>query len=888
METKENKYSIFENGTTWLRADFHLHTKADSVFIYTDDPNYFATNYIQQLVTQHIRIGLITNHNKFDLTEFKELRKVGLKNEVFLIPGIEFSIKDGAKGLHILIAFHDSWLYNSENKNFIQEFITTAFTGITGYDNKPYKNSKFSFSETCQQLDEFGKDYFIIMAHVDDSSGLFNELEGRGLDDFINHESFSKRVVALQKVRSIENQKKVKAILGNDVPINVEGSDNAENGINGIGTGNEVKGVCQSTFLKVGDFSFDAIKYALLDHVFRVKPEKPNHSRAYLKSISFKSKRLGERKLFLSPSMNNLIGIRGSGKSSILETIRYALDINLPKKGNVDNYKENIVKVLLGSGGEMTLELVDSHGKVFIAKKRIEETTNIYLDGVLQQNLKTNAIINKPLYFGQKDLSDLGSETATEDLIDRLISDKTKDIKQQCEAKITRINTILLEIQKLQKSIDSKPDIESHKAATELKLTEFIKHKVNEKLNKQIEFNKDSSRIDLLINHDETILSELKELFANYKDSFNSLANYESKENKTLFVEILGSFEKFKETFLALEKLIPALQTEINNLKSGKQKFSLTYEALKEEFAEIKRTINIPNIDADAYVKLSKELEVDKIRLSEIEKVHEKQIIFRKELDNALVDLKNLWHKEYELIKEEIDNINNDQKAIKIEVDYKGNKEKFKDFLKEIVKGSSLQERLVIAITGEYKDLIEVFYDLNKQESTLKTILSGGDNYLRFKQKFTENLADCLTFRVPDKHSIFYKERPLSEHSLGQRASAIILFILSLKENDLIIIDQPEDDLDNQTIYSDVISELNKLKDKTQFIFATHNPNIPVLGDCEQVFACEFVKTESNEIIETTVGSIDNDNVQKKIVEIMEGGQDAFNHRKLIYELWKH
>jgi ABC-type lipoprotein export system ATPase subunit len=124
----------------------------------------------------------------------------------------------------------------------------------------------------------------------------------------------------------------------------------------------------------------------------------------------------------------------------------------------------------------------------------------------------------------------------------------------------------------------------------------------------------------------------------------------------------------------------------------------------------------------------------------------------------------------------------------------------------------------------------------------------------------------------------------LGEHSLGQRASALIIFLLTLKENDLIIIDQPEDDLDNQTIYTDVITELKKLKKQTQFLFATHNPNIPVLGDCEQVISCSY----SAESIDTTIGSIDDISIQEKIINIMEGGDEAFNQRKMIYELWNH
>ena len=119
---------------------------------------------------------------------------------------------------------------------------------------------------------------------------------------------------------------------------------------------------------------------------------------------------------------------------------------------------------------------------------------------------------------------------------------------------------------------------------------------------------------------------------------------------------------------------------------------------------------------------------------------------------------------------------------------------------------------------------------------------------------------------------------------MGQRASALILFLLSQKENDILIIDQPEDDLDNQTIYDDVIREIKRLKGQMQFIFATHNANIPVLGDSEMLVACQYVP--DNEI-KIECGSIDCQNIQEKIIRIMEGGQEAFDIRKNIYKIWE-
>jgi ABC-type sugar transport system ATPase subunit len=128
-----------------------------------------------------------------------------------------------------------------------------------------------------------------------------------------------------------------------------------------------------------------------------------------------------------------------------------------------------------------------------------------------------------------------------------------------------------------------------------------------------------------------------------------------------------------------------------------------------------------------------------------------------------------------------------------------------------------------------------------------------------------------------------YHGKDLRDHSLGQRASALILFILSQRDNDLIVIDQPEDDLDNQTIFEDVIKLIHNLKRGVQFIFATHNANFPVLGDAEQVGACSFTAGEGS----IQIGSIDEPGIQKAIVSIMEGGQEAFARRKEIYQLWK-
>lgn len=878
----EQLTGIFENGAKWLRGDFHLHTVADSEFVYHEDQNFFVTNYIAKLKEQEIGIGAITNHNKFDLEEFKALRKNALKNDIYLIPGLEFSVKDGSRGMHILILFDDKWIYNAENHNYIQDFITSSFVAITGYQNPPYKNSNLNFVETCNALKRFGKDFFIILPHVDDTSGIFSELTGRGLEDFLKASCF-KHVLAFQKVRSRDNLLKAKAISSN-LPVSVEGTDCAHEGIDGLGLGNLVGGVTQKCYIKIGSFNFDALKFSLLDHKNRVCTSKPAINKSWLKSITFTTNKESDKKLSFSPSMNNLIGIRGSGKSSLLETIRYALDIPLGKNSHEPTYKDRLVQNLLGSGGKMRVEFQDQFGKVFIAEKIYGESTNIYLDGVLQNNLKIQAIISKPLYYGQKDLSDIGGETSTEDLIAKLMGDKLSDVKQKIEEKNIDILNNLNELDKVNKTLAQKKDIEERKAAIELNMKVFKDFQVDKKLNKQLEFDKDSNRIDAMLSFEDQLISKVRDFYTDFESVFLNYTQYKSLENSALFEEIYASFERFERFFKEFKNTLDGLEAEHLTLHGLRARFITHYEALKEEFSQIKREINLPNIEADAYVRLSKDFDLQNAKLVEIHKLAGRKEEIRKKLYETLTTLKDLWHQEFVITQAEVSKINSQQSKIRIGVDFKGNKDKFKEFLKATVRGSNLRDSIIAEIAESYNDLIEVYYDLNVEGSRLKHILSGGSNLHNFTSKYLENIGAFLTFRVPDDYTLFYNDRPLKEHSLGQRASALILFILTLKENDIIIIDQPEDDLDNQTIYTDVITELKKLKSETQFIFATHNANIPVLGDCEQVICCSY----ENGVVKTDIGGIDDTYIQKKIVNIMEGGEEAFNHRKVIYDLWKH
>ncbi|CEI82665.1 hypothetical protein BN997_02550 [Oceanobacillus oncorhynchi] len=123
--------------------------------------------------------------------------------------------------------------------------------------------------------------------------------------------------------------------------------------------------------------------------------------------------------------------------------------------------------------------------------------------------------------------------------------------------------------------------------------------------------------------------------------------------------------------------------------------------------------------------------------------------------------------------------------------------------------------------------------------------------------------------------------KSISNASAGQKTSAVLTFLLSYGNSPLIL-DQPEDDLDNQLIYDLIVNRLKSSKQNRQIITITHNANIPVNGDAEWVIA---LNSQTKDIEVMYEGSIENESVKNAICDIMEGGEDAFSLRAKRYNI---
>lgn len=860
---------MFNKGTEWIRADFHLHTKADKEFSYSGEDDRFISDYVEKLKEENINLGVVTNHNKFDLNEYRALKKKAKKNNIIILPGVELSVKEGANGIHCLIVFKDEDWIKGKNET-INQFLDEVFKGIENRENENTRCNK-DLAGTIESLNSYNQDYFILMAHIEQKSGFLKECDGGLIKSLSTNNWFKDKVLGFQKGRTRDKIKQLEEWMGYNIPY-IEGSDCKS--IDEIGKGNK-------SFIKIGDGNFDSVILAFKDHENRLSLVEEQYSHGYIKTIEFIGGKMKDQKIHLSPELNSLIGIRGSGKSSIIEAIRYALDMS-PSNSDGE-YKTEVVKNLLESGGQIVIELQDKFNKHYKIKRILGESPHIFDEHNQEVGAKISSILQAPIYFGQKDLSYMNNGFELE-LLNKLVGKETKDSQERL---YTLDNLISDEIKHLFESkdkVNTLPDLKSNLTDTQHKIMIFEENGLSEKLSKQVNFQKDEEKIKSVYKLVNNFQKSIEELIAS--KNFEDLTKNEklaSKEVPELFIKLSEEVSNIINTKNEINNIISKIKISSNQIKKYLDDIQLTIASLEEDFAEIKREIDIPNLNPDDFVKLKGD--EDRIKKS-IEKITEQEEEWGKiksRIRTLSEERNQLLLEEFRAYQDEINKINLNQRSLEISIEFKGNKEYFLNKLKESFKGSNISQISYKSISEKFSDFISFIIDILLNDSKITSTLINETQLSKVKARIQDEYTEHIRIRTPNQIEIKYHGKPIAKHSIGQRASALVLFILSQKDNNLIMIDQPEDDLDNQVIYNEIITKVKERKPEVQFIFATHNANIPVLGDSEQVIAVSY--DEKNIIAET--GSIDSKEIQNKIVDIMEGGQEAFNKRTQIYNLWK-
>ena len=866
--------NLFPRGAEWVRVDFHLHTRADKQFVFKGDSDDFRKQFVTGLKEAGIALGVITNHNKFDVEEFRGLQSYAASQEIKLLPGVELSIGDGQKGIHTLIVFSDDWL--TKKDDYINPFLTTVFEGKlpSAYEHEDGRTVT-NIDQTIKKLNACVKDYFLVFAHVEDGSGLWKEMSGGRIQELGENSFFRKATLGFQKVRSYDKtgkdipcRAKTKKHLRDFYPAEVEGSD--PKSISEIGKG-------EPCYLKLGELSFESVKFALCDHQQRVRKESSVLLELpRLHEIRFTGGKLAGQSFPLSNELTSFIGSRGSGKSSVLECLRFGLGL---EAGDSDlKYKSGLVAYVMANGAQLSITGKLADGREFEVTRSLNLPPAVFVEGEEIQ-LRPSLLLPSLLYFGQKDLGN--RQDGFEDgLFGKLVGRRAVEDKAKEELLLEEIKEAAQAWNAVRHANTKVKEYEEEEEKLRLQLEVYRKKGVEKQLVKQTTFEADKRNIEDLVEQLEEFQTymesdpdEWETLIESWPQLKSESLSNENSALAALLPELEGIREDYSHLLTKIEKLVEKARAQLKEVRQKEK-------TLQEEFLALQREIDAPGLNLQEFrnlktrhEKLAKLIAAAKSQKTSI------SIAFKTVISSArkLHDLRAEWHRE------ELEVITNTNKilpdSLELVLNYEGNREAFTGTLKEMVRGQGVRSASIDKIVAQFPNGLSLAAEFKE----VKELLNGSTDVGKLREAIREDLASLVSAQTPDVRRILFNKVPIDDLSLGQRATALLQLLMSLDEHPIFIIDQPEDDLDNETIFREVVGPLLERKKFSQFIIATHNPNIPVLGDAELVHAC---READNGLYNHSSGSLDSKSTREQIVSIMEGGARAFQKRQEIYNQW--
>lgn len=879
---------LFSHGAEWLRADFHLHTIKESGASrknfkaeYRERENEFAGDYIQQLKKEGVSIGAITNHNLFDLDEYTELSKAARKEDILLLPGIELGIRGGGSTIHTLIIFDPETL--SKDNDFINGFLRGQFPRSPVEEGSATEDDLLG---CLKRLESLNVDYFIVFAHVNSSNGLLDVVNKTELGPIFEQtkDIWLKRVIGFQgaKIKTDENDYRQwagqKMPNGMPIPALVAGSD-PEQSISEVGR--KERGVC---YLKMSALTFHSVKFALKDEALRVIRQSPTQeNRPLIQTLEISGGSNGFSAYRLSPDLNTLIGSRGSGKSLMIETLRWALG---RESGEGDKgYKKELIHEFLGNGANVKITGKNEHGDTIVITRAYTEKTNpappqLYVNGALSQ-LSVERVFPGLLYFGQKDLGERPVDFY-EQFFSQILGATPVELSEKEEIAKRNFGKQIDNYITATKAKSDDDEYKYEQDALKKKLDVFKEHGIEERLKAITAFDQDVRRFEKFKKEFPAKALKLVSAQEDLSEHLKAEDAIFTSEATQPFVAAWNELkDKFNINLTHLEKSIAGFKEINGELKLLAEQVETKRKELQNQFAEILREIDLPELDIDEYRKMvTRHQQLAEIRKLTAERGG-KLALFERELiasGEAWLTARRAITNHFQ---SRIDTVNRNLPSnIHLGIEFQGDRDDFKQFLRELFYGSNFQTSALEALVHACDNGLDLF---KRHTQLISSELSNRMGEI-FQETLQAKFKEILTFSPRDARTINYDSVPINELSLGKRAMALLLLLLSLEQHPIIILDQPEDDLDNETIHRLVVQPLLKRKGSIQFIIATHNPNIAVLGDAEQVIACYEKKRRE---FDQQFGSLDNPNIKKAIVNIMEGGQDAFNQRHDIYTLWK-
>lgn len=846
--------------------------------------------YNQALLQKCLELGItvvgLADHGS--VASVDALRQVLQPHGIVVFPGFEIASNDKT---HYVCLFSEETTGQQLERYLGNLDLLDPADGV--------RPSRLSSEQLIEKVDQLGG--FIYAAHCTSDSGLLKnrlnhvwklhklraaQIPGP-IDDLAGVESDFYRRVLLNKDDAYRRERHVAVINAKDVakPEDLE----------------QPGATC---FIKMTRPNFAAFKVAFLDPGSRIRLNSQQAQSPIGKVVrmTVAGGYLDGVRVDFSDHLNTVIGGRGTGKSTLLECLRYALDFP-PKGRQAQKLHQEIIKENLGrSAGRVELTVVSSvqNGKQYTISRRHGEPPMVRdIDGNVSTLLPRDLLPGIDIY-GQNEIYELAQdETSRVQLLDRFLPQdgdyetKSADVHRRLKENQQKLAKSLTDLDELNAQVERLPKLEEQ-------LRGFDELGIKEKL----------ATTSLLAREREIAkaatdgVQSFRDALSDLRDSLPDLdfINDEALEGLPDAAQLLAmrtTLDGLKQGFTGhLTAMQALLDDKAGQFTTQNDAWQQAIQAHDVELEKALRTLPATAGKSGqevgvAYQKLMGEIERIKPMKSRATTHESQRDTLRQERRNLLAELSDLRAQRIQALQKAAKKLNRRLEGkLKVEIVPEADRTPLMTFLLGCKLDGVGEKRLA------FIEDAETISPLSLAQS-----IQNGSADVQLDWGVTQMVADALTklqssqlmeleaLELEHRADIFLNVahgqadpvfRPLNKLSTGQQCTAI-LHMLLLENVDPLLMDQPEDNLDNAFIADRIVAELREAKTSRQFLFATHNANIPVFGDAEWIGVFTAAENQGRLGLEAQ-GSIDVPVIRDQVASILEGGRDAFIQRKEKYE----
>lgn len=606
---------------------------------------------------------------------------------------------------------------------------------------------------------------------------------------------------------------------------------------------------------------------------------------------------LAGAQLEFADGLNCLIGGRGAGKTTALEFLRFGLGLMPDQRANPQRHRaiDTLVKANLGNG-RLRIELRTKTDMRYTAGRSAHETVQVLneMGTAVPISLDGDQIFGADV-FSQNEIEEIASSPAAQlELLDRFQEYETVAIDRELEQLQRQLDQSSTDLRRIDQEVD-----DARVRASELPV-------LQEKLKGLAEVaGPDASRInaahaaksqrareekvpDLIIAALQKLVRDIGSSESAFQAGVGAQFDAQIRQgaNRELFQALQADVDAFTRQ---LAKTVRSIESEARGVEERIKSHSAVLadrHAIQEaEYRTIIAASEEQGDRATERVVLQTTLANAQSAANEqLAKEQQRQAMMhtRGELLKRASELRD---QRFALRKKIAERLSSQFPSIRVTVTQAADLEEYQERVTEALKGAGLKqgaaaERLChVFLPGELADIVakhdintlmqRTGFDEDRSKKILNALGGGGAHYtigiVALNDRPSIELLDGDTFKD-------------STHlSTGQRCTTILPILLTQSERPLLI-DQPEDNLDNAFVYETIVRALRAIKGSRQVIFVTHNPNIPVLGEAERVFV---FSSDGQHSTLKQVGTVDD--CREQIERILEGGREAFLQRKARY-----